>query len=118
MDDNLCVITESSLGQLKLQLEAQVVGSAQVPICQVKIIGSADVKARLVVSLRPYNPEGVSLVNNISLLEDSLGWQVNRENFVYFNKPPAQWVFSDYHLGDVYSRLSTEDKAKEISCKV
>ncbi len=118
MDNNLCVITESSLDQLKLRLEAQVIGSTQAPLCQVKITGTAGVKARLIVSLRPYNPEGVSFINSITLLEDSLGWQVNRENFVYFDKPPDQWVFSDYHRGDVYSRLSLKENEKEISCKV
>ena len=118
LGDNLCVITESYLNQLKLQLRVQVIGSAQVPFCQVKIIGSAGVKARLVVSLRPYNPEGVSFINNITLLEDSLGWQVNQENFVYFDKPPDQYVFSDYLRGDVYSRLSSKENEKEISCKV
>ena len=107
LDGNLCVTTESYLGQLTLQLKAQVIGSAQAPLCQVKITGSAPVDAQLVVSLRPYNPEGVSFIHNIALLEDSLGWQVNREHFVYFNKPPERYVFSDYHRGDVYSRLSS-----------
>ncbi|MCX5681395.1 MAG: hypothetical protein NT079_03840, partial [Candidatus Omnitrophica bacterium] len=118
MDDNLCVITESHIGSLKLQLKAQVIGCAQASLCQVKITGSAGVKARLVVSLRPYNPEGVSFINNITLLEDSLGWQVNRENFVYFDKPPDQCVFSDYRRGDVYSRLLLTENEKEVSCKV
>ncbi len=118
MGDNLCVITESGLDQVKLQLKTQVIGSAQAPVCQVKATGSAGIKARLVVSLRPYNPEGVSLINNITLLEDSPGWQVNQENAVYFDKPPDQYIFSCYHRGDVYSRLSSEENEKEISCKV
>ena len=118
LDGNLCVITESSLGNLKLQLKAQVIGSSEVPLCQLRIAGSSSANARLVVSLRPYNPEGVSFINSITLLEDSLGWQVNRENFVYFDKPPDQCVFSDYHLGDVYSRLSSTQNEKEILCKV
>jgi putative flippase GtrA len=132
--DNLSVITELNLGpstslpsdspvaggtgQLKLRLEAQVIGSAKAPICQVKITGIVSVRARLVVSIRPYNPEGVSLINNIALLEDLSGWQVNREHFVYFDKPPDQYIFSDYHRGDVYSRLSSEENEKEVSCKV
>ena len=116
--DNLCVITESHLGKLNLKSEAQVIGSAQVPVCQVKITGSAGVRARLVVSLRPYNPEGVSFINNITLLENSTGWQVNQKHFVYFNKTPDQSIFSDYHRGDVYSRLSLKGNEKEISCKV
>lgn len=139
MGGNLCVITEFCLDQLRLQLEARVIGSAQAPLCQVKITGTAFVKARLVVTLRPYNPEGVSFINNITLLEDSPGWQVNQNNFVYFDKPPDQYVFSDYHQGDVYSRLSNaaaiwpterdgggvpnpvnsaKENEKEISCKV
>jgi len=118
MNENLCVITEFHLDQLKLQLEAQVIGSAEVPLCQVKITGSAGVRARLVVSLRPYNPEGVSFINSIVLLEDSLGWQVNREKFVYFDRLPDQCLFSDYHQGDVYSRLSAKENEKEISCQV
>ena len=115
---NLSVITEFRLDQLRLQLEAQVIGSAELPICLLKIIGSAGVKAKLVISLRPYNPEGVSFINSITLLEDSLGWKVNGNNFVYFDKPPEQCVFSDYHRGDVYSRLSLKENEKEISCKV
>ena len=139
LDHNLCVITESSLDQLKLQLNSQVIGSAESPLCQIKIKGSASAKARLVVSLRPYNPEGVSFINNIALLEDASGWQINRKDFVYFDKTPDQCVFSDYHRGDVYNRLSSvpvveraerdgdgvpnpvnsaNRNEKEISCKV
>ncbi|MBN1869857.1 MAG: hypothetical protein JW847_04695 [Candidatus Omnitrophica bacterium] len=118
MEDNLCVTTESSRGHLTLQLKAQVVGTAQAPLCQVKITGMASVAARLVVSLRPYNPEGVSFINHIALLEGSLGWQVNRKDIVRFDKPPEQAVFSYYHRGDVYGRLLSEENEKDIFCKV
>ena len=106
MNDSLSVITESCLDQLKLRLQAQVIGSAQVSLCQIKISGSSSVKARLVVSLRPYNPEGVSFINSITLLENPLGWKVNQDKYVYFDRLPDQYLFSDYHRGDVYSRLS------------
>ncbi len=118
LNGNLCVITESSLNQLTLRLNARVIGSAESPRCQIKITGSTSVKARLVVSLRPYNPEGVSFINNISLLDNSLGWQVNKEKFVNFDKPPDQWAFSNYQQGDVYNRLESNESGKEISCKV
>jgi hypothetical protein len=118
MDENLCVLTESHLGQLKLQLKAQVVGSAKAPLCQVKITGSAGVYARLIVSLRPYNPEGVSFINNITLAKDSLSWKVNQKDFIYFDKPADRYVFSDYQRGDVYSRLLSQENEKEIFCKV
>jgi putative flippase GtrA len=126
MDDNLCVITEifpdpstsPGVAQLKLKLEAQVIGLAKDPLCQVKITGSAGVKARLVVSLRPYNPEGISFINNITLLEGSSGWLVNRKNSVFLDKPADQYVFSDYRRGDVYGRLSSGEEETEILSKV
>ena len=121
MDNNICVITESRVDQLKLQLKAEVIGSSQKPVCQVKIIGSAGIKARLVVSIRPYNPEGVSFIKSIAritILKNGLGWEVNRENYVYFDKPADRYVFSDYTRGDVYSRLSSMDDEEGVSCKV
>ena len=118
MKDNVCVTTGTCTDQFKLLLKARVIGSAQTLLCEVKIQGSAPEKARLAVSLRPYNPEGVSFINSIVLLEDSPGWQVNHENFVYLDKPPDQYIFSDYRRGDVYSRLLSNEDEKEASCKV
>ncbi len=118
INDNISVITGSSDERFKLQLEARVIGSVEALICQVKVTGSASEKARLAVSLRPYNPEGVSFINNITLLEDAPGWKVNLENPVYLDKAPGRYILSDYKRGDVYSRLSSEDDEKEIKCKV
>ncbi|MBU1086728.1 MAG: hypothetical protein KKD05_04335 [Candidatus Omnitrophica bacterium] len=118
IEDDLCVVTQAANEELKLRLETKVIGSPQNPICQIKILGKSFNRARLVVSIRPYNPEGVSLINNISLLEDSLGWYVNKNNFIYFNELPEQSLFSYYHRGDVYSRLSLPENEKEIYCKV
>ena len=95
MNDNLCVITDSCLGPLKIQSKAQVIGSTQLPVCQIKIKGFALTKARLVISIRPYNPEGISFINSIAsiaLLKDAFGWKVNQENFVYFDKPADRYV--------------------------
>jgi hypothetical protein len=47
-----------------------------------------------------------------------LGWQVNRENLVFLDKPADHYVFSDYRRGDVYGRLSSKDKDREILSKV
>ena len=118
MDADLCVITELKLGQLKLKLKAQVIGSAQAPVCQLKIIAFSGDKANLVISLRPYNPEGISFINSVARLKKVVGWEVNGDKLVLFDKSPNTYLFSDYHRGDVYSRLlSLEDEA-EVSCKV
>jgi len=118
LDNGVGVITESKQDQLNLQLDMQVIGNAKAPVCQVKITALAGVKAKLVISLRPYNPEGVSFLTDIILLKDSLGWQINGENLVIFDKPADQMVFSDYHRGDVYSRLLSIDHEAQAYCKV
>jgi putative flippase GtrA len=118
IEGNLCVITGSDFGQLKLSSIAQVIGSVQEPICQIRLIGSAGDRSRLVICLRPYNPEGVSFINKIELLKDKAGWLVNGESQVLFNKPPDKYVFSEYQRGDVFSRLLSEEKENGISCKV
>jgi len=80
--------------------------------------GSADKAARLVISLRPYNPEGVSFVHDIALLENRMGWKVNLKNYVYFNILPEQCEISYYRHGDVYSRLPLREGKNEIWCRV
>lgn len=118
INGNLCITTETCLGPMKLQTKAQVIGSSQLPICQIQITGFSPSQAWLVISLRPYNPEGVSFVHDISLLDGHLGWLVNKKFSVNFDTPADQCEFSYYRHGDVYSRLpSIEDKAK-ICCEV
>jgi len=127
LDGGLCVITESRRGQLRLQTRARVIGSAKSPVCQIRVEGFSNQAAQLVISLRPYNPEGVSSVHDIALLEDQKGWQVNKKDLVYFDLPPEHCAFSYYHHGDVYSRLpvrqglaglSSPENEKEIWCRV
>ncbi len=118
MDGGLCVITESHLDKLRLQIKVKVIGSAQSLVCQIQVEGFANQAAWLVISLRPYNPEGVSFIHDIALLENRMGWQVNRKDFVYLNIPPDRCELSYYRHGDVYSRLLLQEDKKEIWCRV
>jgi len=118
MGGGLCVITESVLDKLKLQTKVQVIGPAQSPVCQIQIEGFAHQAAWLVISLRPYNPEGVSFIHDIALLENRMGWQVNKKDLIYFNVSPDRCEFSYYRHGDVYRHLSEQEDKKEIWCKV
>jgi len=118
MDGGLCVITESVLDKLKLQTKVQVIGSAQFPVCQIQVEGFAHQTAWLVISLRPYNPEGVSFIHDIALFENRMGWQVNKKDLIYFNVSPDRCEFAYYRHGDVYRHLSEQEDTKEIWCKV
>ncbi|MFH1061986.1 MAG: hypothetical protein V1747_03770 [Candidatus Omnitrophota bacterium] len=118
MADGLCVQTESGLNKLKLQTKVRVIGSAQSPVCQIQVKGSSEQAAWLVIALRPYNPEGVSFIHDIALLENQLGWQVNRKDYVHFDISPDRSECSYYYHGDVYNHLSSPEDKKEMWCKV
>ena len=54
IDSNFAVITELNFESLKHRLKSQVIGFAHASVCQIKIAGSAFVKAQFVVSHRPF----------------------------------------------------------------
>ncbi|MBF0252818.1 MAG: hypothetical protein HQL29_03285 [Candidatus Omnitrophica bacterium] len=118
IDGNPRMITVSDTYQLKLESLTQVIGKAGAALCEIKIKGTSSVKSHLVVSIRPYNPEGISFIDNIALLEDQAGWYINHKHSAFLDTEPDLYAFSDYHRGDVYSRLFSGENEKEITCKV
>jgi hypothetical protein len=71
-----------------------------------------------VVALRPYNPEGVSFVEEVHLAREGPGFQVGRRQSVLLDAVPDRYAFSDYHAGDVHSRLFEHDARDGVRCKV
>lgn len=71
----------------------------------------------LVLSLRPYNPEGVSFVHDIALDDDARGWKVGDHGRVQFSAACDQHFTSDYRHGDV-SALNWTEGAKSVQCDV
>ena len=117
-NDNLAIVTASRLWSLSLVSRVEAVGTKESPYCQIRYSGCADHPAWLVVSLRPYNPEGVSFINEIELLEGRGGWKIDKKDVVYFDKPADQYEFSYYRHGDVYSRLPSVEDKSEVYCQV
>lgn len=116
--DKLEVSTVSRLRSTCLTSKVQGVGDVQFPCCEIQLTGLSDEPAWLVVSLRPYNPEGVSFIHDIELLEGRQGWKVNKKQSIYFDKPADQYEFSYYRHGDVYSRLPSVEDKTAVFCKV
>ncbi len=72
----------------------------------------------LVVALRPYNPEGISLLERIDVLTDQCGWQINSRNLVSFDRKPSRHLLSVYTDGDVSHRLTEASSAQHVTCPV
>ncbi len=115
--NELSVSTLAKTDNLKLFSLVKVDQKNNAPQCRIKIKATSNKPAWLVASVRPYNPEGVSFINNISF-SDGDTWNINHKNTVKFNQKADRHLTSDYHNGDVSLKLNSESTSEKIKCKV
>ena len=118
LDDNLRVRSAATRDGVTISSEVTLVIESGEPHCRinVRLDGASD--GFLAVSLRPYNPEGVSFVNKIALTSDRPGWLVNGRNPVRFEQAPSRQLLSVYKDGDVSHRLHETGRPSEVACNV
>lgn len=111
MGEELCVETRSETETLKLTSQVRVVRTTEGPVCELDMSARASkgVEGVLVVSLRPYNPEGISFINDVKRLGGRSGWKVNQEREVLLSASPEQFYVSTYDEGDVYHKILSKD---------
>ena len=121
-DGTLKVETAMAKHDSTLETSAEVVKDGSTPVCIVRVKSRCKGKARLVISLRPYNPEGVSFIHSITSPESGpYSWSINGREYVYFDTVPQQTFFSEYKDGDVYGMIMsgvTTPAVKKIKCNV
>jgi hypothetical protein len=88
------------------------------PHCCITVSAPKGQDGFVAVVLRPYNPEGVSFIDDIAISPDGLGWMVNDNNPVSFDRAPVRQVLSAYKDGDVAQRLLETHTPQEVSCPV
>ena len=117
MGKGLAVVTRTSQGDLSLVNRLHVEMDGPVPIAVVHVRAEGPAGLRLVAALRPYNPEGVSLVEEASWDSNGRAWQVDGQR-VAFDRLPDKVLFSNYREGDVFQRLDEEKGPDRIHCRV
>lgn len=109
LDEGHCVRTHFTRGDMTLTQSVQVVVEDELPCLVIDLAAQCNGTGKLVVSIRPYNPEGVQFVDSIEVADDGLGWRVNDRVAVELERQPDDFLVSDYHHGDVYSLLQGSD---------
>src|SRR5690606_26802674 len=118
--DALRVETVSASGSATLRSVVEVVVVDGEPGCRAGYTADSPGEGWLVVSVRPYNPEGVSFVNDLSLLTRDEGWEINQNRTVHFSRPPDEHLLSRYRDGDVYLAIRDGhfNRRAHILCEV
>lgn len=103
--ESLCVVTRAEAEGLALTSRVQVIPQGSSLRCRIDYHATAFEPAWLIVAIRPYNPEGISLVKRIELNAARDRWTVDRDREVYLKPAPDRHLLSEYHRGDVYHHL-------------
>lgn len=117
--ENVSVKTTSETKTLFLQNEASVNFVDSEYVCCINVSASAKSPAFLVISARPYNPEGVSFIHTIYFHKESVRWRINDKHNAFLSVMPDRQVMSNYRDGDVLLKLlSSEEEQTKITCDV
>jgi len=112
------VITQVGQGALRLSTRVEAEPDGGRARCRLSVEAEADGGGWLALALRPYNPEGISLVHEVALTDDRRGWDVDGAHAVAFDAPAERHHVSTYFQGDALIHLADEQDNVEARCDV
>lgn len=121
--DGLAVTTDTKKDDLLLAVEACVTDHLGAPALRMRMTGVAEGAGWLVLSLRPYNPEGVQFIHKAHLTDDGHGWRIHSGlldagQVVRFDQKVSRHLVSDYARGDVHIHLNELENRSSGKCDV
>lgn len=122
-EQTLQVRTDSVQDDARLTHTAWLVIEHDQPTLKVDVHASCPAGGSLVVSLRPYNPEGIQFIDSIAARPALDGWLVNQKQPVLLSRPADHLLTSNYAHGDVFSLLTTppeqgREETTQSECRV
>jgi hypothetical protein len=105
VDGDLAVKTTVRESALTIEQTARVVAVGDSAEVEIKVRATSPGGGRVVIAIRPYNPEGVQFIDSLVARPDHDGWVVNDGQEVIIDRPADTVLTSDYAGGDVFSQL-------------
>ncbi len=119
MEKNISIETISKSETLFLKNTVRMNIADNEYICSLNLSAKSQSPGWLVVSARPYNPEGVSFIHTIHFNKENNSWLINEKHDVFLSDMPDKQVMSNYKEGDVlFKLLSPENKESKIACDI
>ena len=116
--DGLSIQTKTKNEYLRLETHSEVTNKNDKLFCNLSIEASSSKSAWIVVSLRPYNPEGISFINDVEISNDRKSWSVDKESTILFDQPIERCHASTYRDGDVFIHLLDAKEQSGSHCDV
>ncbi len=117
VDDMPVVKTKFTTEEFVLELTSYVSDSDFIHEAELVNINNEQVSIELIAAVRPFNPEGVSPVENISYFKESRTVLINQNEKIIFSEVPTKVILSDLVKGDCANLLEGKsDELKEINC--
>lgn len=108
-ENGLGIRTRADHESATLESRVDVVLQSGRPVMRASISARAPAGSFIVVSVRPYNPEGVSFISSVSKKNDGRELIINKKDSVYFDGKPEKIYFSRYHDGDVFRKILSRE---------
>jgi hypothetical protein len=78
--------------------------------CCVEYSATLNQSGTMVITVRPYNPEGISFIHSIHPVCTQQGILINKCNLLFFESHPEKIIFSNFSSGDVFHHLKNGGK--------
>ncbi len=114
--EGLEIRTITHVEETSLSVRVHVEDAESGPVCRIRYTGHSAEPAWLVVTVRPCNPEGVSLVEDIKREPDRRTWRINGPPVVQFDPPMERHFASNYREGDVLFQLPEGTERSACAC--
>ncbi|MEE4365448.1 MAG: hypothetical protein V2J08_16070, partial [Desulfotignum sp.] len=118
LSDELAVTTATAKDTLSLVCTASVsMDTPSGPVLQMTAKGSMQNDTGwLIVSIRPYNPEGICFIDHVRYIDGR--FVINHTHEVHFDRVPEKVLFSTYDHGDVSLELDRPQTENHAACPI
>ncbi len=116
LEEQLVAATRCEQHGWQLHTDVRMELDGSTPHCVIRVQAQAAANAKLVVAVRPYNPEGISFIDSLGLQKGRRHWRVNDNGAIHFSREPERCLFSSYRDGDVWHCLDDDRESPGVVC--
>ncbi len=96
------------VGSVRLVLTTYTTGSTLHHQVSAANLGTESLRVRTAFALRPFNPEGVSLIHNVTYDRGSCALRIDGERGIKFSRAPELLVWGSHAAGDCAGKLAAQ----------